>query len=91
MSEILIMAYPKVDYGPKKQTFKVATVFHGVSLICLLKTPKKYFSHLELEIEDILEHEVLHIVLDKVEADASKQLDNILPWTHSLVEVKNYG
>lgn len=91
MIDILIMSYPKVDYGPKKQSYKAATIFHGVPLICLLKTPKKYFSHLEFEIEDILEHEILHLVLDDVEPEASNKLDNIIPYTHSLIELKNRG
>jgi len=83
MSEILIMSYPKVEYGNGKKDFKVATVFHGIPLICFQKVPKCYRDHLENEIEDILEHETLHIVLDKVEPQASKMLDKILPWTHS--------
>ena len=89
MSDILIMSYPKVDYGAKKQSYKVATIFHGVDLICLMKIPKKYFSHIEFEIEDILEHEIPHLVLDNVEPKASGKLDNIIPHTHSLVEIKN--
>jgi len=89
MSELLIMAYPKVEYGPRKQSFKIATVFRGFPPICLMTVPKKYFRHIEFEIEQILEHETLHIVLNRIEPKASKPLDNVLPWTHSLIEFAN--
>jgi len=89
MSDVLIMAYPKVEYSTRKQSYKVATVFHGIPLICLMTVPQKYFEHTEFEIEEILEHETLHIILDKIAPSASWKFDKISPFTHSLVEVKN--
>lgn len=87
MSEILIMAYPKVETSEDGDSYKMATVFQGIPLICFMTVPKEEFDFIEDEIEIVLEHETLHLILDIIEPEASRKLDSVLPFTHSLTEV----
>ena len=87
MSDLLIMAYPKVETSEDGKSYKIATVFQDIPLICLMTVPKEEFDFVEEEIETVLEHETLHLVLDVFEPKASCKLDGILPFTHSLTEV----
>ena len=85
MSEVLIMAYPHVEWDDDGESFKVATVFGDIPLICLMTVPKEAFDYIEEQMEAILEHETLELILAKM--GLVGELDNIFPYTHSLTEV----
>ena len=91
MSELLIMAYPKVEYSEDGKSFKVATVFGDIPLICLMTVPKETFELIELEIEEILEHETIGIFLSKLDDTLHTKFDNLFPYTHSLYKELNEG
>jgi hypothetical protein len=87
MSELIISGYH--GYERKKgNSYAVATTFGGMDLIILNKIPPADRANIENHIEDILEHEQLHISLHKIDSQASVELDNILPFLHSMYVLK---
>jgi hypothetical protein len=68
-----------------QHNFKIATVFGKMDLIVLWKTPKSYWNILEGEIEEILTHESLHIILSNfLGQEISDAFDKICPHTRSM-------
>jgi len=84
--DILIMAYPKVEYSKDGKSFKVATVFGDIPLICLMTVPKEAFEFIEEEIEKVIEHEVVALLLPK--GVSHSQFDELFPYTHSLKSLR---
>lgn len=76
----------EVDWADnKKKEFKAACVFGSIRIICLLKAPLGESEKTEREIENILEHEVIHITISKIDGErASTMYDNIFPSTEDL-------
>ena len=68
-----------------QQDFKIATVFGNMDLIVLWKTPRTYWNILEGEIEEILTHESLHIILSNLlSQEVSNAFDKLCPHTRSM-------
>ena len=88
MIDITIMSYPKVEYSSEREHIHLATTFGDVPLICLMKIPKYAFEVIEDDVEEILEHETLHIVLARINPSLSSKFDNIFPNIDSLEEVR---
>lgn len=59
---------------------KIAYTYEKSGTIYFRSVPKSFFDAVEKSIEEVLEHEELHLVLDKVvDSAASEKLDNIFP------------
>jgi len=87
MIDLLIMSYPHVEWHDDE--FAVATVFGDVPLICFNAVPIDAFEHIEKEIENIIEHETIGIILEKICKTYHEKYDSLFPYTHSLRDFKD--
>jgi len=74
--DLFIMPYSKIDWKNHDE-FNVAVTFGDIPLICLQKIPKEAYNFIEEKAEILIEHETLHIILSRLEKEASSYLDNI--------------
>ena len=85
MIDLLIMKYPHVEWNDDEE-FQVACVFGDVPLICLMAIPLDAFEHIEEEIENIIEHETIGLILERINLTYHGKYDLLFPHTHSLQE-----
>lgn len=79
--ELLMFRNVEVQFSKKvKDAFHSMWTYKDSNLICIGKIPKQGYDKIEMYIEDMLEHEILHIVMDNIgEEKASSQFDNLFP------------
>jgi len=81
--EIELTDFPKLQKGRsgRLKTYNIASVFGSFPIIVLEKIPKSEYSKVEGGIEEVIIHEVLHIVIAKIENYmVSNSLDNLIPF-----------
>lgn len=86
MSEIMISAYPDLQGGKAtSEDYSVASTFGDIDLVVFNKIPKRQYGMIESWIEEILEHEALHILMCQLgEQKASHGFDNFFPHLSAL-------
>lgn len=88
MRDIIISNCKKVSVGIHGT--QVMCVFGLSPLIMILKIPHSLYDHVEEHLEEMFEHEDIHIILsDKVSEKASVEYDNIFPKDTDLKEFMN--
>jgi len=86
---LLIFGYPHVEWNDKKKgDFKVATVFGDIPLICFHTIPSYAFSQIEHDIEFVLEHELLGLLLEEIESGLHHKFDALFPYIPDLKLLK---
>jgi len=81
MNTIGISNYPHLQGGKEtEEDYSVATTFGDIKIIVFNKIPKRQYGFIESWIEEIIEHESIHIILYEIkEVKAGKSLDNFFP------------
>ena len=88
MIELTIMGYPHIEWRNDDE-FVVATGFGDIPIICLMTIPKNAFEYIEEEIENIIEHETIGILINHINSAYHEKYDILFPHTHSLREFLN--
>ena len=71
-------------------SYCIATTYGSIPFICLNTIPKSEYAKIERNVEEIIEHEVIHITISSIENNAtSKALDNLFPLIGDLERYKN--
>ena len=91
MSSLCISSYPKLQGGLETvEDYSVATTFEDIDIIVFNKVPKEQFSLIEEWIEEIIEHEQIHITLYTLgEKKGGHTLDFFFPHLSALWDFKN--
>ena len=90
MNDMCISGYPYLQGGnASPEDYSVATTFEAVELIVFNKVPRTQYSLIEEWMEEVIEHETLHIVLYKLGLrDAGHNLDHYFPDLSALWEFR---
>jgi hypothetical protein len=71
-------------------SYNIATTYGSCPFIVLDTIPKSEYSKIERNMEEIIEHEVIHITISSIEDNAtSKALDNLFPLIGDLERYKD--
>ena len=91
MSYIKISSYPHLQGGKEtSEDYSVATTFGDIDIVVFNKIPKRQYGLIESWMEEILEHETLHIALHRLgEPEASHGLDAFFPHISALWQFHN--
>ena len=86
MSCMIISSYPRLQGGKEApEDYSVATTFGDVDLIIINKVPAEQYKMIESWMQEIIEHETLHILLHRLgENNASHGLDAFFPYVSAL-------
>jgi len=85
----ILRCKPIIENDEKgEEILKLAGIFQGIDCIYFLPVPKYAFRFVEHHIELTIEHELIHLIIYKLEGENCTTYDRLFPHVNNLEEFR---